>query len=175
MKTIIKDGKRIRDPKKIVETFNNFFINIGPNFTKNMEMNQNKHYIKFLNKKIQTSFSFTLRNEDQIKEVIYSLHTKHSSGHDGISVKLLKFLAPALVRPLTLIINQSLITSIFPDKLKVTKVIPLYKKYDKLIMDDYRPIYLLSYISKVFEKVVFLQLSSYFVENNLFHDGQYGF
>ena len=42
-------------------------------------------------------------------------------------------------------------------------------------MDNYRPISLLSSISKVFEKVVFLQLSSYFIENNLFHDGQYGF
>ena len=42
-------------------------------------------------------------------------------------------------------------------------------------MDNYRPIFLLSIISKVFEKVVFLQLSSYFIENNLSHDGQYGF
>ena len=48
IKTIIKDGKRIHDPKKTVETFNSFFINIGPNLTKNMEMNQNKHFLKFL-------------------------------------------------------------------------------------------------------------------------------
>ena len=39
------------------------------------------------------------------EKVIYSLHIKHSSGHGGISVKLLKFLAPALVRPLTLLVN----------------------------------------------------------------------
>ena len=68
IKTIIKNGKRIRDPKKIVETFNNFFMNIGPNLTKNMEMNQNKHFLNFLNQNILTSFSFTLRNEDQIKK-----------------------------------------------------------------------------------------------------------
>ena len=67
---------------------------------------------------------------------MYTLHTKHSTGHDGISVQLLKFLAPALVRPLTLIINQSLKTGIFPEKLKVWKVIPLYKKDNKLIMDN---------------------------------------
>ena len=132
-KTIIKDGKQIHDPKKIVETFNYFFINIGPNRTKNMETNQNKHFLKFLNQNILTSFSFTLDNEKQIKEVIFSLHTKHSSGHDGISVKPLKFLAPALVRPLTLIINRSLITGIFPDKLKIAKVIPLYKKMISLL------------------------------------------
>ena len=68
IKTIIKDGKRIRDPQKIVETFNNFFINIGPNLTKNMEMNQNKHFLKFPNQNILTSFSFTLSNEEQIKK-----------------------------------------------------------------------------------------------------------
>ena len=62
-------------------------------------------------------------NEEQ--KVIYSLQTKHSSGHNDISVKLLKFLAPGPVRPLTLIINQSLITGFFSDKLKVAKAIPL--------------------------------------------------
>ena len=74
IKTIIKDGKPIRDPKKIVETFNNFFINIGLNLTKNMEMNQNKHFLKILNQNILTSFSFTLRNEELIKSNILTAH-----------------------------------------------------------------------------------------------------
>ena len=75
------------------------------------------------------------------------------------------------MRPLSLIINQSLITVHFPDKLKVAKVFPLYEKGGKLIMDDYQPKSLLSFISKVFEKVIFLQSSQYNIENNLFHDG----
>ena len=79
------------------------------------------------------------------------------------------------MHPLTLIINQSLITGIFHDKLKIANVIPLNGKGDKLIMDNYRPKSLLSFMSKVFEKVVFLQISIYFKENNLFHDGQCGF
>ena len=78
-------------------------------------------------------------------------------------------------KPLTLIINQSLITGIFPEKLKLAKVIPLYKKDDKLITNNYRPISLLTSISKLFEKVVFEQLSGYFSINDYFHDGQYGF
>ena len=104
-----------------------------------------------------------------------SLRTKTSSGHDGISTKLLKFLSPGLIKPLTLIINQSLITGIFPEKIKLAKVIPLYKKDDKLIMGNYRPISLLTSISNLFEKVAFEQLSDYFSSNNYFHDGQYGF
>ena len=54
-----------------------------------------------------------------------------------------------------MIINQSLLTGIFPEKLKIAKVIPLYKKEDRLIMGNYRPISHLPAISKLFEKVVY--------------------
>ena len=90
-------------------------------------------------------------------------------------MKLLQFLSPGLAGPLIVIINQSLIIGIFPDKLKIVKVVPLHKKDDKMKLDNYRPISLLSSISKVFEKVVFNQLSEYFKVNNLLFEGQYGF
>ena len=159
----IKDGKRIRDTKKTVKHLTTFSNESKQTFPK-ITQSEYTNVIQLYSEKWRAN-----------KEVIYSLHTKHSSGHDDISVKLLKFLAPARVRPLTLIINQSLVTGIFPDKPKVAKVIPRYKKYDTLIMDKYRPISLLSSISKIFEKAVFFQLSSYLIEINLFHDGQYGF
>ena len=66
-------------------------------------------------------------------------------------------------------------TGIFPNKLKIAKVLPLFKKDDPTIMDSYRPISLLTAISKLFEKVVFSQLYEYFHKNNLFYDSQYGF
>ena len=74
---------------------------------------------------------------------------------------MLKFLAPALISSLTLIINQSLITGVFPDLLKIARVIPLYKKDDKTAVDNYRPVSLLCAISKVFEKVAFNKLCTY--------------
>ena len=76
---------------------------------------------------------------------------------------------------LKIIINQSLTTGVFPDKLKIAKVIPLYKKGDDRILDNYRPISLLPSISKVFEKIVFQQLYEYFVSNKLIYNSQYGF
>ena len=59
-------------------------------------------------------------------------------------------------------INQSLITGIFPEKLKGAKVLPLFKKGDETLIENHRPVSLLTSISKVFEKVVFIQLSKYF-------------
>ena len=60
-------------------------------------------------------------------------------------------------------------------KTKNNKVQPLFKKGDEERIENYRPISLLTSVSKVFEKVVFLQLTKYFQDNGLFYDGQYGF
>ena len=64
----------------------------------------------------------------------------------------------------TMIINQVLNTRICPDKLKITKVIPIFKKDDPILFKNYRPISLLIAISKVQEHIICTQLSSYFNE-----------
>ena len=112
---------------------------------------------------------------DDIQKIIYKLKKKSSTGHDGISTKLLQRLCPIIAMPLTSIINQSLYTGIFPENLKLAKVLPLFKKGDNQLFNNYRPISLLPSISKVFERVVFNQLYSYFDENGLFYRSQYGF
>ena len=66
-------------------------------------------------------------------------------------------------------------TGIFPDSLKIAKVIPLFKKGDDKILSNYRPISLLSSISKVFEKVIYNQIYCHFDTHNLFYISQYGF
>ena len=77
--------------------------------------------------------------------------------------------------PLTIIINQSLLTGIVPDKIKVAKVLPQHKKDNTENMNNYRPVSLLNAFSKVFEKIVFFQLYDYFKDNKLLYNGQYGF
>ena len=78
-------------------------------------------------------------------------------------------------RPLSIIINQSLCSGTLPSKLKLAKVIPLYKKEDQRVFGNYRPISLLCSISKIFEKVAFEQILEYFTSNNLLFESQYGF
>ena len=59
-------------------------------------------------------------------------------------------------------------TGYFPDNLKIAKVIPIFKKEDPSLCNDYRPISLLPAISKIFEKVIFKLLYDYFTDNSLF-------
>ena len=92
-----------------------------------------------------------------------------------MSNNLLKLIKNEICESVTLIINQSLTTGIFPNKLKIAKVIPLFKKGDIYTFDNYRPISLLPSISKIFERTMYDQIYNYFQNNELFYNSQYGF
>ena len=132
-------------------------------------------YKAYLKKVITSRFVFSTVCQEDVMKSINKLKSKSSSGHDGISTVLLKKIAPVISAQLTVIINQSLLTGIFPNKLKIAKVTPLFKKDDPHLFDNYRPISLLPAISKVFEKIVYKQIYEYFTENKLIYDSQYGF
>ena len=80
-----------------------------------------------------------------------------------------------ILKPLTVIINQCLKISIFPNQLKKAKIVPIFKSGDDTLFTNYRPISLLPSSSKVVEKVIFIQLYAYFETNGLFYGSQYGF
>ena len=82
------------------------------------------------------------------------LDNKKSCGIDEISNIIMKSIITILIKPLTIIINQILETGLFPDKPKIAKVSPLFKKGDPTLLTNYRPISLLPSLSKIFEKVI---------------------
>ena len=147
----------ITDKVNIANKFNVFFTNIGEKIAKGINYDGNKNYGHYLNKDIHSSFTFMNIDEDAINKIIYHLPPKSSSGCDGISSKLLKVIAPIIIKPLTLLINQVLNTGTFPDKLKIAKVVPIFKKGDPSLFENYRPISLLPAISKVLEKIIAIQ------------------
>ena len=86
-------------------------------------------------------------------------------GHDGISSELVMLINNDISHCITLIINQSLTSGIFPDRLKIAKVTPIYKKGCKKSISNYRAISVLPEISKVFETIMHEQLTDHFVNN----------
>ena len=122
---------------------------------------------------LNCKFALNEVDEQKISKIIDSLPNKTSCGFDNMSTIFLKQIAPTILKPLTLLINQVFNTGIFPDRLKLAK--PVFKKGDSKLINNYRPISLLPVISKVLEKIIANQLSQYFEDNKLFHDNQYGF
>ena len=118
------------------------------------------NFMDYLTSNINTSFSFESINERKVRDIIKQLNSKSSSGNDGISTNIFKKLEPLLSKSLALIINQSLNTGIFPERLKLAKITPVHQKDDVFSI--------LPSISKVFEKPVIDQLYSYFSQNAYF-------
>ena len=100
---------------------------------------------------------------------------KNSCGFDGLSTTIFKSIKGIIIKPLTLIINQIVNTGVFPANLKIAKIIPIFKKDDRTVFNNYRPISLLPIISKVVEKVISDQFNEFLVKHKLLFDHQYGY
>ena len=172
---LIHEGQIVREDAEIAESFNDFFVNIGPKLANEIKINTNKSYKTYLTEKISSTLNFNMVDTETIEDIIEKLKSKSSAGLDGFSSNLLKISNEIISGTLALIINQSLTTGIFPDRLKCAKVIPIFKKDNPHLPGNYRPISLLPAISKVFEKVVYKQVYSYLNDNNILYKHQYGF
>ncbi len=158
-----KDGEIILYNKNVITNkFNEYFTNIGPNLSNQIKTLRNKSFDQYLSQKYTDQFNCQNINEQDILLTVDKLAPKSSCGFDGISSKIIKMLKVSLAKPITLIINQMLNTGIFPDKLKIAKIIPIYKKDDETLFTNYTSISLLPTIFKIFEKVIFMQIYSFF-------------
>ncbi len=92
-----------------------------------------------------------------------------------LSPKLLRLSASAISQPLTYILNQSIKTAIFPDEWKTAKVVPLHKKNSTQLRQNFRPISVLSTLSKLLERHIHTHFYRFLVGNNLLHIAQSGF
>ena len=111
--------------------------------------------------KLTETFTFSKVNETQIKTEILELNPKKSAGFVEIPSKIIKDSIKILTSPLTNLFNTSVIESVFPSDLKYANVTPLYKKDDNTNKENYRPISILPTISKIFERLMFQQITSF--------------
>ena len=159
----------------IANNFNEYFTNIGEELASKITDPVGKSHTDYLHSPCESRLNFTTVNENVVAKIIESLKTKSSCGDDGLSTKLLKEIKNEICSSITLIVNQMITTGIFPDSLKIAKIIPIFKKGDIEIIENYRPISILPAISKIFEKILSLQIHEYFQSKHLYYEHQYGF
>ena len=171
---IYVNNSKITNKQMMADRFNMYFASIGESLADKIP-EPNKSFDKYLQKRILTSFSFHTLEQKDVEKIIRNFKPKTSSGSDGISMKIIKLIMIPILPALTILINQSLVTGIFPDKMKIARILPLIKKANSFQIDNFRPISLLSSLSKILEKCVFEQVYAYFEEKRLFYCSQYGY
>ena len=112
---------------------------------------------------------------EEVSKIIDGIQTSKASGPNSIPPRLLKMAGALISHPLSLIINHSFSQACFPSCLKLAKVIPVYKSGATYLCSNYRPISLLSSVSKVFEKAMHSRLYTYLEKYNLIYELQFGF
>ena len=114
--------------------------------------------------------------EQEVLRTLNSLDPNKSTGPDGIPIKLLKLIALLIEKPLAQLFNKSLESGTFPNKFKEANIKPIFK--NKGTPSDYtcyRPISILSALSKVFEKIKYKHVYNHFTEHSLLSDKQSGY
>ena len=143
------DGKIISDQAAIANGFNNYFVSIGPKLASKMSSNVNPiSYVKSINNSIAIP-NITCH---EVYQVICSLKN-FSAGWDDFSTFVLKKCSFSLLQPLIHLINCSLQSGIFPDELKLARVVSIFKAGNPALMSNYRPISVLTTFSKIIEKL----------------------
>ena len=104
---------------------------------------------------VSTVLEDVVISEDKILQIIRSLNPNKAHGWDEISVRMIRLSVDALVIPLRIIVINCLNQGVFPEIWKYANVVPVYKKNERNVKENYRPISLLPVISKIFEKLIY--------------------
>lgn len=182
VKTTLKvDDTAITDPKQVVDTFNNFFVNKPitiSNKAQSAITRENMNARRSAHKGENNPHSIFLMPTDsaEVQDTISEIKNTHSCGPDEISASLLKTNAEALTQPLAYLINLSFVEGKLPTELKLAKIKPVFKsKGEKTDINQYRPIALNSVFSKVFEKIFAKRLVAFLDKHSIISEHQLGF
>ena len=111
----------------------------------------------------------------EVDRLIINLPNKTSSGYDDISNILLKELRHLIKHPLAELFNRSISEGIFPDAMKLSDTVPLYKSKERTLTTNYRPVSLLITLSKLLEKTVHSRVYEFLEHTQQLYASQYGF
>ena len=154
------------NPQKIANTFNDYFLNVTDTVIRDIKK------ITMILRITQTILVTWLKNlAGHVQELIGTMQQLikliRLSNPWRLKLiwvwwnphrKILKLSAPFIIFPLTYICNKSLLSCVFPNRTKYAIIKPLYKKGDKLLTTNYRPISLLISMSKISEKTNILKI-----------------
>ena len=174
--TIKVDGQTFTSPEKICDKMNQHFATIREKLAaQSIKNDQSKIRLNFLGKRNMSSIVLQPTDAYEIIEIISSLNDHKSPGFLDIPIRIIKEAKFVIAEYLAGSFNESLVSGIYSDVLKIAQVIPLHKGGSTLELGNYRPISILSPINKIFETILHKRLSKFWEKYNLFENCQFGF
>jgi hypothetical protein len=161
------------DRLEIANHFNNYFSNIGKSLAHKIPK-QSMSPCEYLHGEYKSSIYLSPTTDNEVLNIIKNIKSE-AFGWDGINSKILHSVSGSLLPQITHICNLSLRDGTFPTKLKIAKVVPIYKSGAANEVGNYRPISVLPVVSKIFEKLIYNRISAYIDKHSILSEFQFGF
>lgn len=171
------DNKILSSNDEVAEVFEKYFSEIPTKVTESLNSSVEQAAV-FMKENIAESngeFKFDYIDPNTIIKTFKSLNVKNTEDLWGMSVKVIGSVIDILASPLAYMFNYCVSVGIFPDLMKFSKVVPLFKSGERMDIGNYRPVSILPIFSKIFEKIILAQMQSFFNTNKLLHPQQFGF
>ena len=174
IKKIIVNNITYTESADLARVFNDFFCSVGSQIDSSIPLTSSDPLEYIVN---SNSGSFFLNPVSSVEVSGHIKNLKNSKQNvDSISISILKENYDSQISLILAdIINVCFSVGVFPENLKKAIVLPLYKKGERDLLTNYRPISLLPTFSKVFEKCIKSRLTQYFTDRNLLSSVQFGF
>ena len=184
--SLLEENVIITDPEIIANTFNEHFVNAADEKDEGLnagdlsvreisELYKTHHSIVLISHAMRNNnhshsepFEFKHVTSDQVMKKLSNLKINKAPGFDRIPAKFMKIAAPIISIPIMRMINHSIDMVTFPSQLKCAEVSPIYKSKDSLCKTNFRPVSVLTVMSKIFESLLSDQLTIHF-ENIFCH------
>lgn len=166
------NGQKVTDPNVICNQFNSYFSSVGQKLASEIPASDSSPLQYLIGNYPDMELSDT--SPQEILSIIKDLKDS-GPGHDEIHIKVIKQAAIILAPVISRLINLSFGLGKFPEKLKIAKIISIYKGGKDEEVNNYRPISILSSINKIFERAMYDRVIKFLKENAILTDKQFGF
>ena len=172
--------RMVTKPDQLAPIFNNYFVNkikaLRSSSRQTTKIDPVHRLQCWLNEENRTIPEFGLQKIDRqtLRRAVKRLKGKHVSGVDSIDSYSLKIVAPLLEDALLHLVNLSIEKNEFAKNWKPQLILPLYKKKERTLVENYRPVSNLVEMGKLVEYVVGEQILSHFIKHRLFHPNHHG-
>ena len=170
--TFTINGSKTSNLSIIANGFNDYFISYPATIRENITPPSSTIDINPIPINERNMFMYPTTNEEIIK-IIKGL--KKEGGLDDISRRFLKLVSSKIAPYLSELFNKCIQTGHYPTDFKTAKVTPVYKKGQRDSVTNYRPISVLSNLSKIFETLIYNRIKSIFQSHDLLSNKQFGF
>ena len=168
------NGSKNETPVDMANEFNRYFAEIAHSLAEKMP-NSSHSFMQYLSSPSFNSFGLIPTTSEEIINLSRSLRLTHSSGVDGIDPAIANPHIAVIAPQLADIINCSLNYGIVPQAIKIAKVVPIFKKGESDNPANYRPISILPFFSKFYEKVMYDRLGKFIDKSHILFHSQHGF